>query len=1408
MTTPFTSSPSTITSVDSNLVKRIRVFVYGVSSLQSQDIQLLLTHNDKSCLLLSGQGGTDPCSSIDLVFDDYANSFLTNQVLVSGTYKPTSDFVSIIGYPLVPTPDVSQPYGYALSNFNGESALGDWDLWLSVNQYINNPSASVSVTSWEIQILTEAVQSISVSSTTTTTGNPFSVDNFVPQKAGELKMWFDANDSSTIFQDFSGLHPISKFNTQYAVLWKDKSGNGLDARAFDNSLNIQYQTNNKFNYLSFATNSYEGRIVPGGLMTEPTTLSSSSTMFFVVSIEQTYSYYDGVYDRGLKALVQDTNLDSLVIATDCTNEYFTFSNMAPCTEFNSQPVPQGFWTGCMNLNFPVYSKFRIICVKYDGNQSLIYVNGEEITSLWHFPGPITLNGSLYLMNGPQQVVYNNNTNYMTQWSGSLAEVLIYNGIITEESRNQITQYLSTKYSIPIQKTYEPNLYYYLPIQKEEIPISLVTSTSTSTTTTAAPKTVKDITGIQLWLDGSDEYTLFTDFAGTSNVNSYQKIIRRVNDKSGKGNNCYPTQQNNVTLDTDQTFPGDNFCPVYNINSLNGLSTIAFNNNATFLEGGGIHLYDKFSVWMVVQIKSTSSPFSLGNAYNICRLFTVDNPNDQSSQVNGITNNPYITSLGTYQQQLFATTQFNPSDMEGTSTITSDNDFIPDQGFYLLNFQVDGPNTVISNQYKEFLLESTNAGNYNSNCYWNIGGGLLNGINTEGVNGYSWQLQNSAFSGFEGSLAEIVVFDRILGPEDQQFITVYLSNKWLGTSLTSTTTTTTTTVAPVYTSTSTTTTFSPSDISGLVTWFDFADRNTLFQDSVGIIKATQQYNPIFYVADKSGYDRHYFSSVDSGVPPCLYLNGPNRNSCLYLPNKSETETYMLSSTYFLDLEPSYTIIAVTSDTLPSSQHTVLNYSFFNTYYNQNSYSVTNPSSIYISFDFGYYITENGIIGAQNAYILSSFNYEYSGTTNYYGASQFSNSFCISPYVLTTSPIPEYVDIYLNNSALTNNYESPSVNLFGNICLGLYPLTSIGSQSRYFCEFLVYNKQLSSLERSKIDSYLDSKWKLGTYLFTVFVSTNHVSTNDLLTAPKFKFIPNAYFTWNFFINELGINGSSNKFIITADPPKSNSNAPNEWSYGYRGYCGHLRSVGCNIGKYPSPTSGDYGLQSFKCYTYINIPTINQPNLVFSLYNGMISCMAAWFVRNSQIDNTIRQLIFGNTYLGVYCDNNGFAYVRTGNTYTQISDSPVLINNQGYVPVTLCWFNMNTANGYVYCQVGNFYKQILIENASFGAGFITDPTANDIYLFANPSDSSIPYTLYSTFNGSIDNFIYCSEVNFNSNFNGINAWFVKRGYQALGSSSFYGVDDFIPVYELHQLLNGHIMTNYASESSWTLAVPSTCY
>ena len=73
-----------------------------------------------------------------------------------------------------------------------------------------------------------------------------------------------------------------------------------------------------------------------------------------------------------------------------------------------------------------------------------------------------------------------------------------------------------------------------------------------------------ITGLVLWLDGSDISTLFQDTAATSPVTANGQSVARINDKSGAGNNV--TQATGATQ------------PIYQTGIQNGLSAIQFDGN--------------------------------------------------------------------------------------------------------------------------------------------------------------------------------------------------------------------------------------------------------------------------------------------------------------------------------------------------------------------------------------------------------------------------------------------------------------------------------------------------------------------------------------------------------------------------------------------------------------------------------------------------------------------------------------------------------------------------------------------------------------------------------------------------------------------------------------------------------------
>lgn len=68
-------------------------------------------------------------------------------------------------------------------------------------------------------------------------------------------------------------------------------------------------------------------------------------------------------------------------------------------------------------------------------------------------------------------------------------------------------------------------------------------------------------------------------------------------------------------------------------------------------------------------------------------------------------------------------------------------------------------------------------------------------------------------------------------------------------------------------------FSPSDIAGLVGWWDFSDATTLFQLSNGTTAVTADTDPIGYATDKSGTGTHIVQ-VTAGLRPTYRTNVKN------------------------------------------------------------------------------------------------------------------------------------------------------------------------------------------------------------------------------------------------------------------------------------------------------------------------------------------------------------------------------------------------------------------------------------------------------------------------------------------------------------------------------------------------------
>jgi len=146
--------PSTIAIAGlPGVISKVTVGLNGLNTVYPmfpEDIDVLLVGpSAKNTLLMSDAGGDGQLTSVNLVFDDAAASPLSDTQITSGTYQPT-DYDSG-DKDAFPSPAPSKPFGTALSDFNGISPNGNWNLFV-LDEYISGTGSIAN--GWSVMIRT------------------------------------------------------------------------------------------------------------------------------------------------------------------------------------------------------------------------------------------------------------------------------------------------------------------------------------------------------------------------------------------------------------------------------------------------------------------------------------------------------------------------------------------------------------------------------------------------------------------------------------------------------------------------------------------------------------------------------------------------------------------------------------------------------------------------------------------------------------------------------------------------------------------------------------------------------------------------------------------------------------------------------------------------------------------------------------------------------------------------------------------------------------------------------------------------------------------------------------------------------------------------------------------------------
>ena len=121
--------PSTVNvSGFSGEVLGVTATLHGFSHTFADDVDILLVGpGGQSVLLMSDVGGSIDVGDLTLTFEDGAAALPDFGPLVSGTFAPTN----LGGGDTFPAPAPLEPYGTALSDFNGTNPNGTWSLFVA-----------------------------------------------------------------------------------------------------------------------------------------------------------------------------------------------------------------------------------------------------------------------------------------------------------------------------------------------------------------------------------------------------------------------------------------------------------------------------------------------------------------------------------------------------------------------------------------------------------------------------------------------------------------------------------------------------------------------------------------------------------------------------------------------------------------------------------------------------------------------------------------------------------------------------------------------------------------------------------------------------------------------------------------------------------------------------------------------------------------------------------------------------------------------------------------------------------------------------------------------------------------------------------------------------------------------------
>jgi len=580
---------------------------------------------------------------------------------------------------------------------------------------------------------------------------PPSTVGFNPTGLSGALLWLDAADSSAI-----GLSSGSNMS-----VWFDKSGNGYHAMAYSNPV---YSSRDKRIVVN-GGNYFWNAVMPFNL--------SARTIFIV--------FEEGPLNTGARGIMgfipnpsnsgydYSTN-NSMTIESNNGIRFYQNGNYSPY-DMGTNPLPKG-----------------IYCDTLSGSTGYGLINGsvQRISTAY-----TTFGTSVGYDIAARWDVNNATTPHAFGISGYFYEILIYNFALTRTQRQQVETYLAWKWGLQgTLPMYHPG--YSVPAANK-----------------IAFFTPLQISGLSLWLDASDNSTVYADTSFTTTA-TLGAGANGWKDKSGNGRNMTANSTTSYAL-------------------YNGRPSIKFGNNY-FSVSSSVDL-TQLTVFIVV--------LSQGSTDNQT-VFTAAPNSSSYSDYNSTSAFGFFLDTSSTNKARFH---------GGLQNSTVANDVIPagtTERFPINIMSYTETSNGTLNSYISGATGSTVVGAYSrtNGCLGFSVGGDYNNSTT--VN----------YSSSQANVFEIIVYNTVLTSSQRQQVEGYLAWKWsLQSNLPSSHPYYSIPPSLQYTSPFNQLTFNPKQISGLTVWLDGADTS--------ISSMTLSGNLITTWKDKSGNGNNA-TAVGSGA----------------------------------------------------------------------------------------------------------------------------------------------------------------------------------------------------------------------------------------------------------------------------------------------------------------------------------------------------------------------------------------------------------------------------------------------------------------------------------------------------------------------------------------------------------------